>query len=119
MERLVDTNMIIRYLVNDIPEQGKEAYNIMKAGFKVYPEILSEVIYVLDGVYNCSRKDIEYGLSEIMDSAEMDEKNVYEEALSIYAKTSFDFIDAVLIARNQIYGDRVFTFDKKLKNKVN
>lgn len=36
------------------------------------------------------------------------------EALSLFAETSLDFVDCILIARHRILGEEIASFDKKL-----
>jgi len=36
------------------------------------------------------------------------------EALTIFADTSLDFVDCILIARHRVLGDTIESFDKKL-----
>ena len=42
---VIDTNVILRYLLNDVPEQADEAAKIIGNGAKSFPEIIAEVVY--------------------------------------------------------------------------
>ena len=55
----IDTNYIVRYLINDNIEMANIAEEILitKDVF-ISNEVLAEVIYVLFGVYKISREDI-------------------------------------------------------------
>lgn len=35
-------------------------------------------------------------------------------ALMLFGSTSLDFVDTILIARNRVLGEKVFSFDSKL-----
>lgn len=81
MRRLIDANIILRYLLGDHPQMSAEAKKIIEKGAFTLSEVIAEVVYVLKGVY---------------------------------AETSLDFVDCILIARNRLLHDNVITFDKKL-----
>lgn len=55
-------------------------------------------------------------MSPVFEEIEIQNKDVIIGALQKYSNTSFDFVDCILISRNKILGDEVFTFDKKLNN---
>ena len=50
---LVDTNVILRYILNDNEDMAMEAANIIKNGAITLPEVLAEVVYVLNIVNTC------------------------------------------------------------------
>ena len=63
---LVDTNIILRYLLNDIPEQSEIARLELKSGnVKILTQIVAEVIYVLSKIYKINRKEISENLLKI------------------------------------------------------
>ena len=49
---------------------------------------------------------------------EIDNKRCILEALSLFEKTSLDFVDCILIGRNRVKGEKIFSFDKKLNNRL-
>ncbi len=115
---LVDTNVILRYLLNDIPEQADEAATIIESGAFTLPEIIAEVIYVLIKLYNIPREEIESIILPIFDEISIENTDVITTAVSLYSETKFDFVDCIIIARKKILGEDVFTFDKKLANRL-
>lgn len=57
---MLDTNMILRYLLDDSEAMASAAEQIIQEGnVQVSIEIMAEVIYVLKGVYGVGRKKIE------------------------------------------------------------
>jgi predicted nucleic-acid-binding protein len=64
----VDTNYIVRYLINDNIEMADIAEEIltMKNVF-ISNEVLAEVVYVLFGVYKISKVDISNQLLELIE----------------------------------------------------
>ena len=115
---LVDTNVILRYLLNDIPEQADKAAAIIESGAFTLPEIIAEVIYVLIKLYNIPRKEIESIILPIFDEISIENTDMITTAVSLYSETKFDFVDCIIIARKKILGEDVFTFDKKLANRL-
>lgn len=55
---LIDTNVILRYLLNDIPEQAKQSEEVIKNGAFTLPEVIAEVVYVLFKLYKVPREEI-------------------------------------------------------------
>lgn len=115
MKKLLDTNAILRYLLNDILEQADMAEQEIQRGAFTLPEIIAEVVYVLLKVYKVPRDKISGILTPVFDEIDIATKEVIAEALRIYADTSFDFADCILAARKHILGDEIFTFDKKIE----
>ena len=54
---MLDTNMILRYLLNDNEEMALKAENVIKKE-RVYVtiDIIAEVVYFLKGVYSVERE---------------------------------------------------------------
>ena len=84
-------------------------------------EILAEVVYVLNKVYSAKRSEIEDYIKRLnaIDENIIAHKKVVLYAFDIFVKTSFDFVDCLLVGYQQIEGYEIFTFDKKLKNLLN
>ncbi len=40
----IDTNILMRYLLNDIPEQTDMAAEIIAGGAQIYPEVIPEAL---------------------------------------------------------------------------
>lgn len=118
MKKLIDANVILRYLLGDHPEFSEKAKDIIEAGAYTLPEVLAEVVYVLKGVYKISREEIGSTLIDFMDEITIDHQEVMTEALMIYADTSLDFVDCILISYHRIAGAEVVSFDKKLNKKL-
>ena len=114
----LDTNAILRYLLNDIPEQAEKTTQQIKIGAKSYLEIIAEVVYVLVKLYSVPREKISEIVSPITNEIEFDNADIVRNALCNYSQTKFDFVDCLLIARNQILSEEIFTFDKKLTNRL-
>ncbi|MDP9800137.1 putative nucleic-acid-binding protein [Arcanobacterium wilhelmae] len=114
MPVLVDANVILRYLLDDVPEQAERAQAAIRAGAYTVDEVVAEVVYVLSGVYELSRRDIAEALTQLLDEVDVDNRAVVLVALRVFAEDRIDFVDAVLVARSRVLAERIVTFDKKL-----
>lgn len=119
MQKLIDANVILRYLLEDNELMSAEARKIIEEdGAFTTPEVLAEVAYVLKGVYKAERTDISAALTTALTQVHIEHPEVYRRAFGIYAACSLDFVDCILIARHQMLGDEVFSFDRKLKRNL-
>lgn len=116
---LVDTNAILRYLLDDITEQADAAESVIKGGAYTLEAVLAEVVYVLNKSYKAARQEVSKIIIRLLDEISIDQKDAVTYALKVYADTSFDFVDCLLIARNEVLNEDVFTFDKKLLHRLN
>ena len=111
----IDTNYIVRYLVNDNIEMADIAEKILttKSVF-ISNEILAEVVYVLFGVYKISKIDISNQLSALIDFDNISVSNmkVVKQTFEIFKTKNLDFVDCLLCAYST--QDEIVTFDKKL-----
>lgn len=115
MERLLDANAVLRYLLEDVQEQADLVAENIASGAEVTVEVLAECVYVLSGVYHASRSDIAESLGILLDEVVCRRKRVAATALGLYSGSSFDFVDCVLAAEVTEGGRSVLTFDKKLQ----
>ncbi len=111
----IDTNYIIRYLVNDNIEMADIAEEILTTkDVFISNEILAEVVYVLLGVYKISRVDISNQLLELINFYNIFVSNyeVIKKSFEIFKTKNLDFVDCLLCAYSN--NDEIITFDKKL-----
>ena len=115
---LIDANVILRYLLNDIPEQADKAESVIKQGSFTLPEIIAEVVYVLIKLYKVPRNEIKSIVAPIFNEVEIQNKEIIVNALSVFSETAFDFVDCIIISRKKLLNENVFTFDKKLSARL-
>ena len=114
--QMLDTNMVLRYLLNDSREMADEAETIIKEGSVLLTtEVVAEVVYVLKGVYSVERGQIASCLLEFLSEVIIPEEQVVRLGLETYAEQNLDFVDCILYAYNRVKGYEVKTFDKKLQ----
>ncbi|MCI8375475.1 MAG: type II toxin-antitoxin system VapC family toxin [Lachnospiraceae bacterium] len=117
---MLDTNMILRYLLNDNEEMALKAENVIKKE-QVYVtiEIIAEVVYVLKGVYSVEREEIKESLLAFLKEVVAVEEDVLKIGIETYAKHTLDFPDCILYAYHRVKGYEIKTFDKKLLKLLN
>ena len=112
--RLIDTNVILRYCLEDDREMMAEAEKVIDEGAFTIPEVLAEVVYVLIKVYGIERTAVCDVLNNLLEDVEITDRSSIVEAISVFRNTSLDFVDCIIIGRNHVLGEEVFSFDKKL-----
>lgn len=116
--KLIDANVILRYILNDIKEQAEQAEKIINEGAFTLPEIIAEVVYVLSKGYDVPREDISSLVTPVLDEIGIEHKDVIREALKLYSDENLDFVDCIIISRNSVYNEEVFSFDAKLNKNL-
>lgn len=118
--KIVDANLVLRYLLNDIEDQAKEAFSILNSGgsISLLNEVIAEIVYVLEKVYKVDRNKICNELKDLIESDNIivDNIDVMSYALDVFSKTRLDFIDTLLCAYAKVIDATIYTFDKKLLN---
>ena len=84
-------------------------------------EVVAEIVYVLSKIYGVERALIAKTLTGIADVSNIvvAQYNVVLYALSVYASTTLDFVDCLLIGYAKKDRYTIFTFDKKLQKFLN
>lgn len=117
---LLDTNVILRYLTNDIPSQAEKVNNyLIKAkksqiGIEVRKIIVIEVLFQLKNWYGLDRSEAADKLLTFF-SPEwigLEDKSLIFEALRIYKEKNIDFVDVILHLEAIKLGKSILTFDK-------
>ena len=117
---MLDTNMILRYILDDNKEMADIAEEyVMSYDVKVTIEVIAEVVYVLRKVYSMERQIVSDKIRNFAKLVKCTESDVLVLAIDTYSDHNLDFVDCVLYAYNKIYGFEIATFDKKLLRLLN
>ena len=117
----VDTNILLRYIVDDNDKLSPIAKEILEnEDYFIPTEILAEVVYVLASVYEAPRQLISKALETVIKDTNpgFTDKYVIEKALEMFANTKLDFVDCLLAAYSIAGGAEIATFDDKLKRMI-
>jgi len=121
----LDTNVLVRYLVQDDPAQAKLATKFIENNCTedepclVGQIVLCELAWVLESNYDQSRQQIAHVIEEMLQigQLEVQQPEVVWRALSDYKNSNADFPDHLLARVNQSAGaEYTITFDKKASN---
>ena len=113
MLRIIDTNYALRYLLQDNYNQAIKAKEIIDDGAYILPESIVELVYVLSKVYKIERKEISFAILDLLEDVEMIDKQLYVQSIKLYSETKLDYVDCVLVARNQVFNDKIYSLDEK------
>lgn len=119
--KILDTNMILRFLMRDNIEMADKSLEIIKNNHVfVTPEVIAEVVFVMQKVYKATREDIYDMMISFMNISTVDvqEYSVLCKGLKLFKDNNLDFVDCILCAYNVCYGYEVCTFDVKLKKLI-
>lgn len=118
--RLIDTNLIVRHLVQDHALHAKAAGQLFEASDRgeitlvILPAVLAECVFVLESFYQHPRADIARVLSDLISSPglELEDLPAHLDALKRYGATRVHFVDCMVAATAVARGFRVATFDQ-------
>ena len=120
----LDTNVLVRLLVQDNPHQFMAATALLEAASEagepcyLSDVVLAETIWVLRSRYGAGRSDLQTVLTQILADSRylLDDPDTVTEALAAFAEGKAGFSDYLISARARRKGARAtFTFDRKLK----
>ena len=120
---VLDTNVILRYLLNDHPQHFQIAYAFMaevKTGEKIVyipDSVLAECIYVLLKVYKVPKTEACKNLYNLLSYAGISQENqeVLLNSLSLFSKHNVDFVDAIVHTAAKQKQWKLFSFDQDMK----
>ena len=118
----LDTNVLVRYIVQDDPEQSKLATQFIE--HECTPEspafinsvVICELVWVLESAYEYPRQDISKVIEQILRTREfhIHEPELLWQSLWGYKHKGADFADHFIASINVHHGCKfTATFDKK------
>ena len=117
----VDTNVLVRYLVRDDPEQAEAARALLQSATAARPayvcrEVVVELVWVLERAYGCSKERIATILEELVatEGLVVEAADDVARAAFRYRSEAAGFSDLmVLAAAERAAALPVYTFDRK------
>jgi len=117
----LDTNVLVRFLVQDDPDQARIANTVLDQltdadpGF-VAREVLVELVWVLERAYGYQRADIATALDGLVSATELVIESADEVGVAVdrYRNDSFGFADLMIAAAaRRADASELVTFDRK------
>ena len=123
MVYLLDTNIIIRFLIGDHKEHLVESTRyfeaIEKASLQVVilEGVLMEAFFVLTKFYKLPKNEVILDLKTILalNGVVNSDKVILHEALSIVEAKNIDFVDALICAKSRLQGYGKLSFDSDVE----
>lgn len=123
MKKLIDANVILRYLLKDDEILFKKASDLLekvKVGEEavIIPEsVLAETVYVLLKIYKVQRKIISEKLREFLaykGIVNSDKKDLMD-SITLFGQTNLSIVDCLACSKSLNQGLSLFTFDTNLE----
>ena len=119
--RFVDTNVFLRFLVNDDPEKAAACETLFKkavAGEEILfttDLVIAEIVWVLESYYELPKKEVQDKVEKILNTPNLvcQNKDIILNALTLYLEKDVDYIDAynaVFLKKNNI--ETLYSYDK-------
>jgi predicted nucleic-acid-binding protein len=117
---LVDTNVLIRFLIGDDPPKAAKAKALMQRveggdeAVDLVEGVVVETVWTLERHYKVPRLDIAQRLAAILSypGIRSRSRGLLLQALQTYATLNVDFVDCLLAARSKDRSAFVYTFDE-------
>lgn len=118
----LDTNVVVRYLVQDDPQQAGRATAFIERelsadnpGF-ISLVVLTEIAWVLRSCYGIDRENISRTFRALLEARQLwvERTDLVVRALRRYAENTADFSDALIVELARDQGcDEIVSFDRK------
>jgi predicted nucleic-acid-binding protein len=119
--KFIDTNIFIRFLVNDIPQKADACEKIFKNAVAkketlfTTEMVIAEIIWVLESYYELPQQEVQEKVEKILNTPNLicPNKDLILNALTIYGEKNIDYIDAynALILKNKGIKE-LYSYDK-------
>jgi predicted nucleic acid-binding protein len=119
LSAFVDTNVLVRHLTGDPPEQAARASRFLAESDTILlPDlIVAELVYVLESVYEAPRPQIARAVRSILAFGEIHavDAELLLRAVEVYEVDRLDFAEAYLVATAERSGiSAIASFDRSI-----
>lgn len=125
--KLPDTNVILRYLLQDNAGHYKivnELFEMVRVGDEeavILESVLVECVYVLTKFYKVPKEEASAKLTGLLHYKGVinDDKEELIEALTFFTEKNIDIVDCILCVKAKSRNLSLFSFDERLKKLYN
>lgn len=117
----IDTNVLVRFLTRDDPDQARAATQVMEGlrqsdpGF-ISREVMVELVWVLERAYGFSRAEVAGALEGLLSATEIEVETADDTGSAVlqYRESGFGFADLMIAAAaRRMDAVPLVTFDRK------
>jgi predicted nucleic-acid-binding protein len=121
--RLLDTNLIVRHLVQDNKSQALVAGRLFDACDRgaitliILSAVVAEAVFVLESFYSHPPRNIADAMYRLLVSPgiELSDNEIHQAALVEYGKGKQHFVDCLIVAYAREHNWAIATFDQGFK----
>lgn len=118
-KNLIDTNLIVRFLVNDDPKKVSKVEKLLKDKNNkniLLDTVVAEIVWVLNSYYELDKLDIIEKLRALI-HVESIECNAFliSRAFTLWEENNISYIDSYLAAVAELGAMELYTYDQKFK----
>ena len=114
---LIDTNLIIRFLVNDDPEKALRVKKVLQEAKNIkvlLDTVVAEIIWVLSSYYEQDKPSIVEKIRALLHVETVScNKSLLDQSLTIWEKNNLSFIDSYIIATAEADDLKIYSYDLK------
>jgi predicted nucleic-acid-binding protein len=121
----LDTNVLVRYLVQDDPQQSRRATKIVEAATASDPRFLATIVWieaywVLTRAYHASKTDVLAWFGDLLNAEEVEAEDYHSVAHALVAaQQGADFADALIDQAARRAGcSATVTFDERASKRL-
>lgn len=117
LRNLIDTNLIIRFLVNDNPKKVSRIEKLLKDKKNInilLDTIIAEIIWVLSSYYSLDKKEVVEKIKALIHVNTIECNSfLLNRALSLWEENNISYIDAYLAAIAELGKITLYSYDQK------
>ncbi|MBC7080608.1 MAG: PIN domain-containing protein [Methanothrix sp.] len=122
MRCFVDTNVFLRYLTDDVPEQASHVEDLLRKAkngeltLVTSALVVAEIVWTLESYYGLPKDTVANKVTAILNTPglEVEHAHLIAEAVVLYAAENVDYADAFNACWMREHGiRRAYTFDQR------
>ena len=113
----LDTNVVLRYLLNDVPEQSNKSKDVItRSAAYITDVVAAEIVFVLERVIGMERSDIVKLVKAFLSLPNLIYNDYFlDQTLDLYgASKTLSIVDCYAATEAEVYGNKLVTFDRAL-----
>jgi len=115
---IIDTNLVLRFLVNDDPQKVKRVEKLLQNKRDqniLLDTVVAEIVWVLQSYYSLEKLEIIEKIRALIHIDSIDcNTGIIDRALTLWKNNAIAYIDAYLVATAEHKNMPLYTYDKRL-----